>query len=135
MGEITNFTTKLDVLTKKLKDGAEAAGLPIPNLTGDGGVAPLPAPTDGAGSFKYNRISPFNQNMPGPKPLDNGMFYDLNAIYPKESNYDKLVQLEIHHKIIDKSGIPRPMTEQERLELSLKDSHTSKKVGIRALEG
>ena len=133
MQEITNFTTKLDVLKDTLKEAAEAAGLSIDNLTGDGGVAPPPSSTDGDGSFKYDRISPFNQNMPGPKPLDNGMFYNLNDIFPKNSNYETLVKVDVVHTIRDKNGITRPMTEQEMAENQVKLTKIVQKTSIRPL--
>jgi len=135
MGEITNFTTKLDVITKKLKDAAVAAGLPISNQSTEGGSGTTSSSsTDGAGSFKYDRISPFNQNMPGPKPLDNGMFYNLNDIFPKNSNYETLVKVDVVHTIRDKNGITRPMTEQEMAENQVKLTKIVQQTGIRRLD-
>lgn len=132
MEGVTNFTTKLDLLKNKLIEVARAAGLSIPNLSGDGSETP-PSPVDGAGSFKYDRTNPFNQNMPGPKPLDNGMFYDLNTIFSKNSNYETLVKVDVVHTIRDKNGITRPMTEQEMAENQVKLTKIVQQTGIRGL--
>ena len=91
-------------------------------------------PGDVIGSLQNKRTNPFNQNMPGPKPLDNGMFYDLNTIFSKNSNYETLVKVDVVHTIRGTDGITRPMTEQEMAENQVKLTKIAQQTGIRRLD-
>ena len=91
-------------------------------------------PGDVIGSLQNKRTNPFNQNMPGPKPLDNGMFYDLNTIFSKNSNYETLVKVDVVHTIRGTDGITRPMTEQEMAENQVKLTNIAQQTSIRRLE-